>query len=57
MESDATSSDKSVTIEFFDWVHKNYFKGFNGWVPLGWGAYASGYTIEQLFDKFINDQK
>ena len=45
---------KSDAIEFFNWVNKGYFKGVNGFVPHGWGGYASGYTIEELYDKFLN---
>ena len=45
---------KSDAIEFFNWVHKEYWKGMNGWIPYGWNAYASGYTIEKLYDKFLS---
>jgi len=45
---------KSDAIEFFNWVNNGYYKGMNGWIPYGWGAYASGYTIEKLYDKFLS---
>ena len=44
---------KSDAVAFFNWVKKGYFEGMNGFVPHGWGGYASGYTIEKLYDKYI----
>jgi hypothetical protein len=44
---------KSDAIDFFNWVNKGYWKSVNGWIPNGWGAYASGYTIEELYNKFL----
>jgi hypothetical protein len=44
------------SLEFFAWVNKNYYKGKNGWIPHGWGAYAFGCTIKQLYERFINGE-
>lgn len=56
LKGDVSSSlpVKSDAVEFFNWVNKGYFEGMNGFVPHGWGGYASGYTIEKLYDKFLN---
>lgn len=45
---------KPEAVEFFEWLHKKYYKGFNGYVPYGWSSYASGKTIEELYDIFKN---
>ena len=45
-------NDKSKAIKFFNWVNENYWKGMNGWIPYGWSAFASGKTLDELYDKY-----
>lgn len=45
------------SLEFFEWVNKNYYKGMNGYVPNGWNAYASGKTIKQLYKVFTEEKE
>lgn len=46
---------KSHTLEFFNWVHKKYWKGMNGWIPYGCNPYSNGFTIEKLYDEFLKN--
>lgn len=45
------------SIEFFKWVDKNYFKGVNGYVPNGWGAYSASYTLKDLYKEFLKSKQ
>lgn len=43
---------KPEAIRFFEWVHKHYKEGINGWVPCGSNHYAFGVTLKQLYNIF-----
>ena len=45
------------SVEFFEWVNKNYYRGMNGYVPNGWGAYSADYTIKQLYKTFLEEKE
>lgn len=47
---------KQQSVEFFDYVNKNYYRGVNGYVPNGWGAYSASYKVKDLYEFFIDEK-
>jgi hypothetical protein len=41
------------SLQFFEWLNNNYYKGANGWIPHAYGSFASGNTLKEMYKKFL----
>ena len=50
-------SAEGFAVNFFEWVHQNYYKPFSKWVEKGCNAYSPGKTSCELMKQYHLSQK
>lgn len=49
---------KKRAVSFFNWMEKNYYLSFNGYIPIrGSNPYQTGSSVGDLYDEYCKIKK